>query len=239
MAHDTGCGSKAAAEFLGTMFLVATVVGSGIMGERLAGGNVALALLANTLATGAVLVALILALGPVSGAHLNPAVTALLWLRGEHPRRRVFPYVLAQLAGGVVGAMLANLMFEVEPAVFSTRVRSGWPLLLSEVVATTGLLLVIVLCARNRPRATAAAVGCYVSAGYWFTSSTAFANPAVTVSRALTDTFTGIRPGDVPGFLFAQGIGVLAAAAVLRMLDAAPAREAAVPKGATHGPAID
>jgi glycerol uptake facilitator-like aquaporin len=203
-------------EFLGTAFLVAAVVGSGIMGERLAGGNVAIALLANTVATGAALVALILTFGPVSGAHLNPAVTladaigdGILW-------KEVPSYITVQFAGGVLGAVLAHLMFGLHWYSFSTHVRSGWPLILSEFVATFGLLSVIWGCSRTRPSAMPFAVGAYITSAYWFTASTSFANPAVTVARVLSDTFAGIRGADAPLFVVAQIAGALAATLLFR-----------------------
>jgi glycerol uptake facilitator-like aquaporin len=211
------------AEALGTALLLATVVGSGIMGQRLAGGNVAIALLANTVATGAGLVALILAFGPVSGAHFNPVVTlADAWLGGI-PWRRVPGYLVAQLAGAIAGVMLAHLMFEEALVTASRHVRSGTGQLTSEVVATFGLLCVIWSCARRRPQVAPFAVGAYITAAYWFTASTSFANPAVTVARSLTDSFAGIRPADVPGFIVAQVIGGGAATALFRWLLPAPA----------------
>jgi glycerol uptake facilitator-like aquaporin len=214
---------RAAAEAVASAFLLAAVVGSGIMGERLAGGNVAIALLANTLATGAALVALILAFGPVSGAHLNPAVTLAEAWEGRLPWRDVAPYAAAQLAGAVAGVAVAHLMFEEPVLAFSRHARAGPAQLLSEFVATFGLLAVIQGCARVRSAAVPFAVGAYISAAYWFTASTSFANPAVTLARSLTDTFAGIRPGDVPGFVVAQLAGAAAATAFFRWLVAAPA----------------
>lgn len=205
---------RSAAEFTGTLFLLAAVVGSGIMAERLAAGNVALALLANTLATGAALVALILAFGPVSGAHFNPAVTLVdAWLGGI-AWREAAAYVLSQISGAVTGVTVAHLMFGVPVLSVSTRVRSGAAQTFSEFIATFGLLSVILGCARSRPSAVPFAVGAYITAAYWFTASTSFANPAVTVARALTDTFSGIRPHDVPAFVAAQ-LGAAVAAALL------------------------
>jgi glycerol uptake facilitator-like aquaporin len=195
------------AEALGTGFLVAAVVGSGIMAERLAGGNVAVALLANALATGAALVALILALGPVSGAHLNPAVTlvsALTW-------REAYAYIAAQLAGGIAGVLAANAMFALPLVSLSGHARSGLPMLLSEVIATFGLVATIDACSRKTRDATAYAVAAYITAAYWFTASTSFANPAVTVARAFSDSFAGIRFVDVPAFVVAQLLGAMAA----------------------------
>lgn len=205
---------RSAAEFTGTLFLLAAVVGSGIMAERLAAGNVALALLANTLATGAALVALILAFGPVSGAHFNPAVTLVdAWLGGI-AWREAAAYVFSQISGAVTGVTVAHLMFGVPVLSVSTRVRSGAAQTFSEFIATFGLLSVILGCARSSPSAVPFAVGAYITAAYWFTASTSFANPAVTVARALTDTFSGIRPHDVPAFVAAQ-LGAAVAAALL------------------------
>jgi glycerol uptake facilitator-like aquaporin len=209
---------RVAAEGVASAFLLAAVVGSGIMGERLAGGNVGIALLANTLATGAALVALILAFGPISGAHLNPAVTLAEAWEGGLPWRDVPPYAAAQLVGALAGVALAHLMFEEPVFAFSRHARAGPAQLLSEFVATFGLLAVIRGCARVRPAAVPFAVGAYISAAYWFTASTSFANPAVTLARSLTDTFAGIRPGDAPGFLVAQLAGAAAATAWFRWL---------------------
>jgi glycerol uptake facilitator-like aquaporin len=210
---------KLVAEALGTALLLATVVGSGIMGEQLAGGNVAIALLANTIATGAGLVALILAFGPISGAHFNPAVTLADASQRGLPWREVPGYVLAQIAGAFAGVAVAHLMFK-EPALFfaSQHERSGPPQLVSEFVATFGLLSVIWGCARRRPSAVPFAVGAYITAAYWFTSSTSFANPAVTLARAASDTFAGIRPADAPGFIVAQFLGAAASTALFRWL---------------------
>jgi glycerol uptake facilitator-like aquaporin len=188
------------------------------MGERLAGGNVAVALLANTLATGAVLVALILAFGPVSGAHFNPAVTMIDAMQGSLPWREVPAYLLGQLLGAFAGVGVANLMFDKPVYFASTHVRSGASQLLGEFVATYGLLLVIGMVARARASAIPFAVGAYITAAYWFTSSTSFANPAVTLARSASDTFAGIRPVDVPGFMVAQLFGAAAAAATARWL---------------------
>ena len=207
-----------AAEALGTALLVATVVGSGIMADRLTDDG-ALTLLANTLPTGAMLVVLILTLGPISGAHLNPAVSLVAALGRQLPWGRLAPYVLAQLAGGVTGAILANLMFELQPIALSSTPRSGLGQWLSEIVATCGLLLVIGLGRQGRTD-TAWAVGLYITAAYWFTASTSFANPAVTLARALTDSFTGIRPADVLPFVAAQLLGGLLAFALVQCLRA-------------------
>jgi glycerol uptake facilitator-like aquaporin len=209
---------RSVAEFLGTGLLVATVIGSGIMGERLAGGNVAIALLANTIATGAALVALILAFGPISGAHFNPVVTAADAMEGGIPWREAPSYVCGQVLGGVAGAVAANLMFELPIVSISQRARSGGGQLLSEFIATFGLLSVIWGCSRVRSNATAFAVGAYIAAAYWFTASTSFANPAVTIARTLSDTFAGIRPWDVPGFIAAQAAGGMAATFLFRWL---------------------
>jgi glycerol uptake facilitator-like aquaporin len=208
----------AAAEGLGTAFLVAAVVGSGIMGERLAGGNVAIALLANTLATGAALVALILAFGPVSGAHFNPAVTLSHVATGEFSRAWAPAWIAAQVVGGLLGTATANAMFEEPIFAASEHVRAGGAQLLSEFVATFGLVAVIFACARRRRDAVAFAVAAYIVAGYWFTASTCFANPAVTLARSLTNTFAGIRPADAGGFILAELLGAVAATLLLRWL---------------------
>jgi glycerol uptake facilitator-like aquaporin len=209
---------RAVAEALGTAFLLAAVVGSGIMGERLAGGNVAIALLANTIATGAALVALILTFGPISGAHFNPAVTLADATQGGLAWREVPVYIGAQVGGAFAGVAAAHLMFG-EPLFFGSRhVRAGSAQLFSEFVATFGLLSVIWGCVRFRSSAVPFAVGAYITAGYWFTSSTSFANPAVTVARAASDTFAGIRPADVPGFIVAQLAGAMAATLLFRWL---------------------
>jgi glycerol uptake facilitator-like aquaporin len=209
---------KLFAEGIGTAFLLAAIVGSGIMGERLAGGNIALALLANSLATGAVLIALILALGPVSGAHLNPAVTLASALEGEMRWPHAIGYVAVQIAGGFAGVAIAHLMFGQTFFSASLHVRSGAAQAFSEFVATLGLLIVIAGCTRFRSESVALAVGAYITAAYWFTGSTSFANPAVTLARSATNTFAGIRPYDVPAFLAAQLIAVVAAAALGRLL---------------------
>ncbi len=209
---------RAASEALGTAFLLMAVVGSGIMGERLAGGNVAIALLANTLATGAALVTLILALGPISGAHLNPAVTLAIAFEGGLPWREVPMYLGAQTAGAFIGVGAAHLMF-VLPLFFASRhLRSGPAQWSSEFIATFGLLLVILACSRTRPSAIPWAVGTYISAAYWFTASTSFANPVVTLARAASDTFAGIRPADAPAFVAAQLAGAVAATALTHWL---------------------
>jgi glycerol uptake facilitator-like aquaporin len=212
----------AAGEFLGTAFLLAAVVGSGIMAERLAGGNVALALLANTIATGAALVALILAFGPISGAHLNPVVTLALAVNRKLEWRLVPAYLLAQLAGAFAGVAVANLMFGRPLFSASVHARSGPAQMLGEFVATFGLLTVIWSCSKSRAAAVPYAVGAYITAAYWFTSSTSFANPVVTLARAASDTFAGIRPADVPGFVAAQLAGGLAAMMVCPWLCSTP-----------------
>jgi glycerol uptake facilitator-like aquaporin len=204
------------AEGVGTALLLATVVGSGIMGERLAGGNVAVALLANTLATGAALVALILTFGPVSGAHFNPAVTLADASQGGLSWREAPAYVALQIVGAVVGVIVANVMFDLSAVTLSRHVRQGPGQLLSEFVATFGLLSVIWGCSRLRSATVVAfAVGAYITAAYWFTAST---NPAVTLARSLSDTFAGIRPADVPAFILAQIFGAAAATALFRWL---------------------
>jgi glycerol uptake facilitator-like aquaporin len=206
------------AEGLGTALLLATVVGSGIMGDKLAGGNVAIALLANTLATGAGLVALILTFGPISGAHLNPVVTLADASQGGLPWREVPVYIVAQVLGAFGGVAMAHVMFEKPVFLASTHDRSGLAQLVSEFIATFGLLAVIWGCARRRASAVPFAVGAYITAAYWFTSSTSFANPAVTLARAASDTFAGIRPVDAPGFIVAQLLGAAAATATFRWL---------------------
>ena len=209
---------RLAAEFLGTAFLVTAVVGSGIMGERLSGGNVALALLANSIATGAALVALILAFGPVSGAHFNPAVSFADAFERGLLFREAIAYAAAQVTGGIVGTVIAHLMFGLSIVSFSHHVRSGPAQVFSEFVATFGLLCVIWGCARSRSNVASFAVGSYIAGAYWFTSSTSFANPAVTIARCLTDTFAGIRPADVPAFVVAQIAGGLAVTFLFRWL---------------------
>lgn len=209
---------RASAEFLGTAFLVAAVIGSGIMGDRLAGGNVALALLANTIATGAALVALILAFGPISGAHFNPVVTLIDAIEGGIVGREAPYYLLAQVCGGIAGTMAAHLMFGLPVLSFSHHVRSGLPQLFSEFVATFGLICVICGCSRLQPNSVAFAVGAYITSAYWFTASTSFANPAVTIARCFSDTFAGIRPNDVPLFVLAQFIAGIAAMLLFQWL---------------------
>ena len=215
------------AEAVGSALLLATVVGSGIMGERLAGGNVAIALLANTLATGAALVALILTFGPISGAHFNPAVTLADASQGGLPWSDVPGYVGAQIAGAFAGVAAAHAMFELPLFFASGHVRQGPAQMFSEFVATFGLLAVIWGCARRRSDAVPFAVAAYITAAYWFTASTSFANPAVTLARAASDTFAGVRPADVPGFIVAQILGAAAATGLFRWL--VPSLPAAAP----------
>jgi glycerol uptake facilitator-like aquaporin len=210
--------ARLASEFVGTAFLLAAVVGSGIMGERLAGGNIAIALLANTLATGSALVALILAFGPISGAHLNPAVTIADATQRGIRWREVPGYITAQCAGAIAGVFAAHTMFGQEIFQVSVHVRSGGAQLFSEFVATFGLLATIWGCSRFRTSAVPFAVGAYIMSAYWFTASTSFANPAVTLARCFTNTFTGIRPKDAPGFMIVQFAGALAATALFRWL---------------------
>jgi glycerol uptake facilitator-like aquaporin len=199
------------AEGIGTAFLLAIVIGSGIMGERLANGNAAIALLGNTLATGAGLIALIQTFGPISGAHFNPAVTLADSAQGGTPWKEALVYIIAQVIGAISGTAMANIMFGL-PVFFASRhARAGAAQLFSEVIATFGLVSVILSCARRRSSMTSFAVGAYIAAAYWFTSSTSFANPAVTLARSLSDTFAGIRPVDVPGFIVAQLLGATAA----------------------------
>jgi glycerol uptake facilitator-like aquaporin len=209
---------RAASEFVGTALLLAAVVGSGIMGERLADGNAAIALLANSIATGGALVAIILAFGPISGAHLNPVVTlADAWERGL-AWAHVPAYILAQLGGAVAGVAIANVMFGLPAFLISHHTRAGGSQWLGEFVATFGLLAVIWGCARSKPGATPFAVAAYIVGAYWFTSSTSFANPAVTIARSLSDTFAGIRPADILPFIGAQLAGAAAATALFGWL---------------------
>ena len=205
---------RVAAEFLGTGFLVAAVIGSGIMGERLSGGNVAIALLANTIATGAALAALILAFLPVSGAHFNPVVTMAVAFRGGFAWKEAGLYAAAQFSGGIAGTACANIMFALPAFSISHHARTGAPQWFSELVATFGLLLIIRTVAQFAPDWLPFAVGAYIIAAYWFTSSTSFANPAVAIARSLSDTFSGIRPVDVPAFVAAQLAGGFSAVIV-------------------------
>jgi len=216
--EENSLSRRLAAEFAGTALLLCTVVGSGIMAETLAGGNVAIALLGNTIPTGAILVVLITSLGPVSGAHFNPAVTLAFFVRREIRLSKALYYLLAQIAGGVLGTMLAHTMFEQPIWQVSAHARTGSAQWLSEIVATFGLVGTIFAALRWRPDGVAWMVGLYITAAYWFTASTSFANPAVTIARALTDSFSGIRPGDAPAFIIAQCIGAVLAAAALGWL---------------------
>ena len=218
MSHSSSLSRCLAAEFLGTAFLVAAVVGSGVMGERLANGNVALALLANTVATGAALVAIILAFGPISGAQLNPAVTLADAIEGGLSWARAAQYAVVQVLGGVTGTMAAHLTFGLPRSFLSLQRRSGPAQFFSEFIATFGLVSVIWGCSRARAEFVAFAVGAYITAAYWFTASTSFANPAVTIARTLSDTFAVIRPGDAPLFILAQILEALAATCLFRWL---------------------
>ena len=227
MSRRPSLGRRLAAETIGTAMLLATVVGSGIMAERLAAGNVAIALLGNTLATGAALVALILTFGPISGAHFNPAVTLADAWQGGIRWAEVVPYVSAQVLGAFAGVAAAHLMFELPLFFASHHARSGAAQMFSEFVSTFGLLAVIWGCVRARPAAVPFAVAAYITAAYWFTASTSFANPAVTLARAASDTFAGIRPADAPGFIVAQLVGAGAATGLFRWLT--PALEDVAP----------
>lgn len=202
---------KLTAEFVGTLMLLATVVGSGIMGETLAAGNTAVALWGNTAATGAILVVLILIFGPISGAHFNPAVTLVFLAKGEISRGEAAAYILTQTIAGLAGVLLAHAMFDMDLIQTSTHVRTGTGQWISEGVATFGLLAAILGSVRFRAEAVPYAVGLYITAGYWFTASTSFANPAVTIARSFTDTFSGIAPADVAGFIAAQIVGAFIA----------------------------
>jgi glycerol uptake facilitator-like aquaporin len=206
------------AEFIGTAFLVAAVIGSGVMGDRLANGNIALALLANTIATGAALVALIFAFGGISGAHFNPVVSLMDAFERGLPWKETSHYIIGQVLGGITGAVVAHLMFGLPLASFSRHDRGGPAQVFSEFVATFGLISVIWGCSRLRSNAVPLAVGAYITAAYWFTASTSFANPAVTIARCLSDTFAGIRPMDVPWFVVAQILGGIAATLLFRWL---------------------
>ncbi|MFN2455961.1 MAG: MIP/aquaporin family protein [Pyrinomonadaceae bacterium] len=217
---------RVSAEAVGTAMLLAAVVGSGIMGERLAGGNIAVALLANTIATGAVLIALILTFGTISGAHFNPAVTLADASQGGIEWRDVPAYIAAQIVGAIVGVGAAHTMFELPLFFVSQHARRGGAQLFSEFVATFGLLTVVWGCARLRSQAVPFAVAAYITSAYWFTASTSFANPAVTLARSLSDTFAGIRPVDVPGFVIAQLLGAFAATLLFRWLVPAIVKDA-------------
>lgn len=228
---DTTLGRRLFAELLGTAFLLAVVVGSGIMGERLAGGNVAIVLLANSLATGAILVVLILIFAPISGAHFNPAVTLSFLLQGWIERRVAAAYVIVQIVGGILGVVVAHMMFEEPLLSMSTTTRTGVSQWTAEFVATFGLIATILGCLRARPEATPYAVGLFITAGYWFTSSTSFANPAVAVARTLTETFAGIRPVDAPAFVITQLAAAVVVTLVFRwLLTTGPNESRGVPK---------
>jgi glycerol uptake facilitator-like aquaporin len=209
---------RLAAETLGTALLLAVVVGSGIMGERLAGGNLAIALLANAIATGAALYALITTLGPISGAHFNPLVTIIERAEGKLCTKLMLGYVACQFVGAIAGVLAAHAMFELPMWLPSQHIRTGLAQWWSEVVATFGLITVILYCAQNKSHSIPAVVGMYITAAYWFTASTSFANPAVTVARSLTDTFAGIRPADAPGFIGAQFVGAMLAYLLYRWM---------------------
>lgn len=217
MAHPS-LAQVYAAETLGTAILLATVVGSGIMAENLAGGNVAIALLGNTIPTGAILVVLITIFGPISGAHFNPAVSLAMGLTGRMPWARLIPFAACQIIGAIIGVWIAHAMFDLSVFQFSTKLRWGTGQWISEAVATFGLLLTIFGGLRYDPAAIPVSVGLYITAAYWFTASTSFANPAVTIARALTDTFSGIVPAAVLPFIAAQMIGALAATYLCRWL---------------------
>ncbi|MEL6237173.1 MAG: MIP/aquaporin family protein [Pseudomonadota bacterium] len=211
---------KLAAEAIGSFFLFVAVIGSGVMAENLAGGNIAVALLANTVATGAILFVLIAMLGPISGAHFNPAVTVAFLIRREISAGLAAAFVFVQVAGGAVGAFAAHVMFKLPILQFSTKPRRGIDQWTGEFIATFGLVLTILLLVRYRPSVIPAAVALYITSAYWFTSSTSFANPAITIVRSLSDTFAGIAPADAPLFIAAQLIGALVAVAFAQWLAA-------------------
>ncbi len=211
-------GSALLAEWIGTAFLLATVIGSGIMAETLAGGNVAIALLGNTIATGAILIVLITMLGPLSGAHFNPAVSLVFALKRDITWPQCGAYIVVQIIGGIVGMLAAHFMFEEPIFQLSQKIRTGEAQWFSEGVATFGLMLTILATLRARPSAVPMAVGLYITAAYWFTASTSFANPAVTIARSLTDTFSGIFPGHAPMFIVAQFIGAVIALGMCNLL---------------------
>ena len=218
MSVHYSTGQRICAEFLGTTSLLATVIGSGIMGARLSGGNDALALIGNTLPTGAILVVLITMLGPISGAHFNPAVTGVFWFKGEIDPALALRYVLAQIVGGAGGVLAAHLMFDLPLLQLSMKVRSGPAQWFAEWVATFGLLVTILATLKGKPNAVPMSVGLYITAAYWFTASTSFANPAVTLARAFSDTFAGIRIEDVLPFVVAQMAGAFSALAACSWL---------------------
>jgi len=216
MTYSTG--QKYAAEFIGTAFLLATVIGSGIMAEQLAGGNVAIALLGNTIPTGAILVVLITMLGPISGAHFNPAVTLIFAMKRDISVTDSLVYLVMQVLGGLVGMLAAHLMFEADLFQTSQHIRTGGAQWFAEGVATFGLVFTILATLKAKESAVAMAVGLYITAAYWFTASTSFANPAVTIARSFTDTFSGIRPVDMPLFIVAQLVGAVIALTVCTWL---------------------
>jgi glycerol uptake facilitator-like aquaporin len=228
MSQQSTRARRLAAEAFGTALLVATVIGSGVMGERLAGDNEAIALLANTLATGAILVVLVTMLGPISGAHLNPAVTAVFLAKRDVSAADAAGYVAAQIAGATSGVLAAHAMFDLPVLQLSVKARSGLSQGFSEWVATLGLVTTILVTLRVRPEAVAASVGLYITAAYWFTASTSFANPAVTLARAFSDTFAGICLADVPLFMAAQLAGAMSALGLERLLLGPPAARAAL-----------
>ena len=213
---------RLAAEAIGSFFLFAGVLGSGVMAETLSGGNIGIALLANTIATGAILYVLIAMLGPYSGAHFNPAVTLAFALRREFLWRDVLPYALVQIVGGVLGAFAVHLMFDLPILQLATKAREGTGQLAAEAIASFGLIFTIIVTLRRLPASVPASVALYISAAYWFTSSTSFANPAITLVRSLSDTFAGIAPADVPGFIAAQIVGMLLAVVAGGWLTADP-----------------
>ena len=206
------------AEAIGTAILLATIVGSGIMGDSLAGGNVAIALLANSIATGAILVVLISILGPISGAHFNPVVTGAFWMKGQIVGREALLFIVIQIAAGIIGVWIAHAMFDQDIIQISTKLRSGPAQWFSEVIATFGLILVILGAIRHRPGGVATLVGLYITAAYWFTASTSFANPAVTIARGFTNSFAGIAPTGISMFIAAQCFGAIAALVAANIL---------------------
>jgi glycerol uptake facilitator-like aquaporin len=223
---------KLFAEGLGTSLLLATVVGSGIMAENLAGGNASLALLCNSLPTGAILIVLVTMLAPISGAHLNPAVTTAFWLRRKMSGSSAAFYILAQVTGGIVGVLAAHAMFDLPLLQLSAKVRAGWGQGFSEAVATFGLVLTVMMTLRAKPEAVAASVGLYIMAAYWFTASTSFANPAVTIARVFSDSFAGISAANVPLFIAAQIAGALLALGAVKLLTGEAAQRKTILEGA-------
>jgi glycerol uptake facilitator-like aquaporin len=234
---DFDLSRRLVSEAIGTALLVAVVVGSGIMGEQLADGNDAVALLGNTLATGAALVVLILVFGPISGAHFNPVVSLSFALQGELRWPDLFAYLPVQVAGAIAGTLLAHVMFDQPLVQFSAHVRTGIGIWIGEIVASFALLATIIGCLRNAPQAVPYAVGLVITAGYWFTSSTSFANPAVTIARSLTDSFSGIRPLDVPAFVVAQVFGAVLATIAIRWLAAPRTKRDTAAVGPSKSPA--